>query len=849
MRIRRNKFSICLVIALMMGLFACSNLGVIVSDTPIESTYAVKPIDTTISIQNKANEKDDSWFNDFRIIKFGKFEQDGNTSNGKEDISWIILEDTGSDRLLISKDVLYAMPFDEKTELGPNETNGNWEKSSIRKWLNEDFYNEAFSDEEKLFVIDNFVKNGNAFGINNNDSPFDMGPDTSDKVYILSKDEVRKYLGFEVDGSSEKYTAKPSAYAKNILDEEKKKENIAVWHKEQDYEADYDEYAEYWLRSSLGNTMMTAKEFFTDIVDKRGHVSNHGFPYYVSKINKSDNSLKERFYNRGVRPVIRIPGTSLFEKDHFEPVREEKSPQVYDIKRIGDAYEIANYDKSKTYKDFDSVVLGTYEQDGDVANGKEGIEWIILKREENKALLLSKYVLDYVEYSNILERYTVWKDSRLRAWANHEFYDDSFNEQEKVLIAPTRIINYDNPVYGNSSGVSTIDKVFVPGFDELIETYKLDYNDCIREPLYDVKLINDNRLATIYTDYAYKKHKKENRNLKSKTSVDFWLRNQGRSGEEKKGMSSRAVSARETIDFKGSPYDTLEYTSGTYKTNLTNPKLGFRPCLWIDLNVLNEFEGSSYDEKTDKIFSEELREPNKYSFENIEEARVVTSYSSKVNCMYYDTVTFGAYEQDSVLENGKEPIEWIVLDKKGDEYLLLSKYVLDYHQFQNNKIEGKPASWNESDIRMWANTEFLNNAFSEEDQKHIMLSTIENTNNDYYNLKLTEDRIFLLSLDEIINYFGSKNENLDGKNSENKILPNERNKSFATVFAKARGVIIGGKLLENENVYSCGYLTRTMRNTEHSQVMYIKNDGVDDFVSAYDTWRRHGFRPAIWVKK
>lgn len=849
MRTIKNKFSIFLVVILTIGIFACKNSSVVTNESTIESTYIDKPVETTSNFQNETQEKDDSWFNDFRVIKFGKFEQDGNINNGKEDITWIILEDTGNDRLLVSKDVLYAMPFDNKTELGPNETNGNWEKSSLRKWLNNDFFNEAFSDDEKVFVVDSFVKNGDAFGINNNDTPFDMGPDTSDKVYILSKDEIRKYLGFEVDGSSEKYMAKPSVFAKNILDEEKNNESIAVWHKEQEYEESYDEYAEYWVRSSLGNTMMTAKEFFTDIVDKRGHISNHGFPYYVSKVDKSDNSIKERFYNRGVRPVIRIPGTSLFEKDYFEPVREEKKAQVYDIKKIGEAYELANYDKTKTYKDFDSVVLGSYEQDGDVANGKEGIEWIILKREDGKALLLSKYILDYVEYSNILERYTVWKDSRLRAWANHEFYDDSFNEQEKVLIVSTRAKNYDNPVYGNSSGAGTVDKVFVPGFDELIEVYNISYDDCIREPRYDIKPINDSRLATIYTDYAYKKHKKENSNLKSKTLVDFWLRNQGRSGEEKKGMSNRAVSARETIDFKGSPYDTLEYTSGTYKTNLNNPKLGFRPCIWIDLNVLNEFEGSSYDEKTDKIFSEELHEPNKYSFENISEARIVTSYSSKATCMNYDIVTFGAYEQDSDLENGKEAIEWIVLDKKGDEYLLLSKYVLDYRKFQNNKVEGKPASWNESDIRMWANTEFLSSAFSETEQKNIMLSTIDNTNNDYYNLKETEDRIFLLSLDEIIKYFGSKNENSDGQAVESKILPNEKNRTFATLFAKARGVIVGGKLLEDANVYSCGYYTRTMRNTEHSQVIYIKNDGADDFVSAYDTWRRHGFRPAMWVKK
>lgn len=844
----KKQSTFLIFLAMLLVLFACKNESLTFDSNLAESTCIDKPAEYTTNIK-KSNEKDKSWYRDFGVIMFGKFEQDGNAVNGKEDISWLILEDTGNDRLLISKDVIYAMPFDDKTDLRINDTNGNWAKSSLRKWLNEDFYNEAFSDEEKIFVADNLVKNGNTFGINNNDSPFDMGPDTNDKVYILSKDEIRKYLGYEVEGSSDNYTVKASAFAKSILDEEKNKESIAVWHKEQEYEEMYDGFAEYWIRSSLGNTLMSAKEFFTDIVDKRGHVSNHGFPYYVSKINKSDNSIKERFYNRGVRPVIRILGTSLSEEDYHNPVRKEKKAQVYDIKKIGEAYEIANYDKSKTFKDFDTVVLGSFEQDGDIANGKEGIEWIVLKKEDKKALLLSKYVLDYVEYSNILERYTVWKDSRLRAWANHEFYDDSFNEKEKVLISPTRIKNYDNPVYGNSSGVSTIDKIFVPGFDELMETFNINYDDCIREPLYDLKYINDNRLATIYTDYAYKKHKKENSNQKPKALVDFWLRNQGRSGEEKRGMSNRAVVARETIDFKGSPYDILEYTSGSYNTNLSNPKLGFRPCMWIDLNVLNEFEGSSYDEKTDKIFAEELHEPNKYSFENIAEARIVTSYSSKATCIHYDTVTFGAYEQDSDLDNGKEAIEWIVLDKKGDEYLLLSKYVLDYYQFQNNSMEEGPASWNDSDLRMWANTEFLNNAFSETEQRNIMQSKIDNTNNDYYNLNSTEDRVFILSQDEIINYFGSKNENFDEKKADSKIVPNGKNNSFATLFAKARGVIVGGRLLEGSNVYPCGYYTRTMRNTQHNQVIYIKTNGADDYVSANDTWKRYGFRPAIWVKK
>ena len=36
-----------------------------------------------------------------------------------------------------------------------------------------------------------------------------------------------------------------------------------------------------------------------------------------------------------------------------------------------------------------------------------------------------------------------------------------------------------------------------------------------------------------------------------------------------------------------------------------------------------------------------------------------------------DKVTFGKYEQDNKTSNGTEPIEWDVLDKKGNAYLLI----------------------------------------------------------------------------------------------------------------------------------------------------------------------------------
>lgn len=42
-----------------------------------------------------------------------------------------------------------------------------------------------------------------------------------------------------------------------------------------------------------------------------------------------------------------------------------------------------------------------------------------------------------------------------------------------------------------------------------------------------------------------------------------------------------------------------------------------------------------------------------------------------------DYIYFGVYEQDNDEENGKEKIEWIVIDKSDNKLFVISKYVLD----------------------------------------------------------------------------------------------------------------------------------------------------------------------------
>lgn len=69
---------------------------------------------------------------------------------------------------------------------------------------------------------------------------------------------------------------------------------------------------------------------------------------------------------------------------------------------------------------------------------------------------------------------------------------------------------------------------------------------------------------------------------------------------------------------------------------------------------------------------------------------------------------FGAYEQDDDTDNGKEDIEWLVLDKEGDSVLLVSRYALDCRRFHG---ESGDVTFAQSDLCVWLNETFLTDAF------------------------------------------------------------------------------------------------------------------------------------------
>ncbi|MBQ9950271.1 MAG: TIR domain-containing protein, partial [Clostridia bacterium] len=125
------------------------------------------------------------------------------------------------------------------------------------------------------------------------------------------------------------------------------------------------------------------------------------------------------------------------------------------------------------------------------------------------------------------------------------------------------------------------------------------------------------------------------------------------------------------------------------------------------------------------------------------------------NASVGDYIKFGAYEQDNNTENGKEDVEWLVLDKKEDRILVISKYGLDCKPY--NK-KWKIVTWETCTLRKWLNDEFIKNAFSSDERKKIPTIKVSDSNNPVYGTKAgktTRDKVFLLSIAECYVYFAS----------------------------------------------------------------------------------------------
>ncbi len=170
-------------------------------------------------------------------------------------------------------------------------------------------------------------------------------------------------------------------------------------------------------------------------------------------------------------------------------------------------------------------------------------------------------------------------------------------------------------------------------------------------------------------------------------------------------------------------------------------------------NAVKLMEAGSYDEAISAF--QDLGE-YKDSFKQVARLEVANMQNAKIG----DYVTFGSYEQDNNTSNGKEDIEWLVLDIQGTNLLLISKYALDCQQYY---LEWENVTWETCTLRTWLNNDFINNAFTEAEKSMIAETKVTAEKNPEYDTDPgndTTDKIFLLSINEANEYFSSDEERM-----------------------------------------------------------------------------------------
>lgn len=219
---------------------------------------------------------------------FGKYWQDDTNKDGVADendektrLKWRVLSVNGDDVYLLADKIIESKPYGAK---GWNDKNGNgkveddelgtWKDCYLRTWLNETFYNEAFTSEEQKAVIE--TENENEGEEKKSSLPCPAGEATVDKVFLPSKSEMEKPeygMAEEFIGAAKRVT-ECTAYALNT-------HNKAI-----EEEWDKIEIYRWWLRAPRGYRVFSKGDM--------------GWSAYGESIY-----VPTDFYS-GVRPVLHI---------------------------------------------------------------------------------------------------------------------------------------------------------------------------------------------------------------------------------------------------------------------------------------------------------------------------------------------------------------------------------------------------------------------------------------------------------------------------------------------------------------------------------------------------------------
>ena len=374
-------------------------------------------------------------------IWFGNYWQEDTNGDGKADkkddktpIKWRVLSVEGDDVFLLADKNLDCQKYND------TNTSVTWENCTMRSWLNgygaeankdgrdysdNNFLDQAFSSEEQTAVkTTNVVNHDGTEG----------GKDTSDKVYLLSIDEVTDPVyGFNSsDDSDSTRQAVNTAYVAG--GGEINSGNMGSAGSVEDW----------WLRSpGYGSS-------------DASNVGSYGYVY--------TDGIAVDFNDTAARPALHLNLSSA------------------------SSWSYAGTVPSDDVAEWDCIWFGNYWQEdtngdgkADKNDAKQPIKWRVLSVNGDDAFLLADKNLDCQKY-NDTDTGVTWENCTMRSWLNgyggeinkdgkdysdNNFQNEAFSAAEQSAIKATNVINNDNPEYSTEGGNNTSDKVYLLSIDEV----------------------------------------------------------------------------------------------------------------------------------------------------------------------------------------------------------------------------------------------------------------------------------------------------------------------------------------------------------------------------------------------
>ena len=193
------------------------------------------------------------------------------------------------------------------------------------------------------------------------------------------------------------------------------------------------------------------------------------------------------------------------------------------------------------------------------------------------------------------------------------------------------------------------------------------------------------------------------------------------------------------------------------------------------------------------------------------------------------------YAVDNIIKFGS--YYWRVLDVQDGNALILSEKVIEARQYH---LQNAAVTWSECSLRKYLNTKFFE-TFSIKDKERILDTTVVNNNNPWYDTdggEDTVDKIFLLSIEEVVKYFGDSGR-LNNRQGQGHLIIDQYNQSRIAYDKNRRA------LLKNRRA-SWWWLRSPGGRTNYAASV---NGNGDVYVNGYNIYAYYfGVRPALWLK-